>query len=232
MPFADGQQDYYEYLFVNKLGISTFSYASSYDYFGFHLIAKGLLFDGELSNLIVGLFFVNLFGFYSLFKFYKIAFNNRNVVFMKTILIVIIFIANLPTELYSYIGFSKLLINGVAGFSSFGLRILAPASFFLMIFYPLADLMQGNEKKFIFSSILISSFHYYIFFIFLIAYLAYLNTKYKNNFIIYYLFSGIFSLLVLNEINFFQNLNNLFSQMGNRIIHFNLIPEYHWYIIQ
>ena len=63
-----------------------------------------------------------------------------------------------------------------------------------------------------------------IYFYFLIAYLAYLNTKYKNNFIIYYLFSGIFSLLVLNEINFFQNLNNLFSQMGNRIIHFNLIP--------
>jgi len=226
LPFADGQQDYYEYLFVNKLGISSFSYASNYDYLGFHLIAKGLLFNGELSNLIVGLFFVNLLGFYSLFKFYKVAFNNMNVFLMKTILLAVIFIANLPTELYSYIGFSKLLINGVAGFSSFGLRILAPASFFLMIFYPLSDLMYKKEKRFIVSSIFISLFHYYMFFIFLIAYLAYLNTKLKTNFLIYYLLAGIFSLVALNQLNFFQNLNILFSQMGTRIIHFNLIPVF------
>ena len=72
LPFAGGQLAYFDYLFVNKLGLSSFSYTSSYDYFGFHLIAKGLLLNGELGNLVVGLFFVNLFGFYSLFKFYKI----------------------------------------------------------------------------------------------------------------------------------------------------------------
>ena len=224
LPFAGGQLAYFDYLFVNKLGLSSFSYTSSYDYFGFHLIAKGLLLNGELGNLVVGLFFVNLFGFYSLFKFYKIAFNNRNVLIMKTLLLLFIFVANLPTELYSYIGLSKLFINGAAGFGSFGLRILTPASFFLMIFYPLSNLMQNDKKKFVVSSILVSSFHYYALFIFLVAYLSYLKTKYKKNYLVYYVLVGAFSLILLNQINIFQNLNILFSQLGTRIIHFNLIP--------
>ena len=83
--------------------------------------------------------------------------------------------------------------------------------------------MQNDKKKFVVSSILVFISLLCVIY-FLVAYLLYLKTKYKKNYLVYYVLVGAFSLILLNQINIFQNLNILFSQLGTRIIHFNLIP--------
>lgn len=223
-PFSGNQFAYYDHIFSEELSFQSISYSTSFDYFGFHLLANTLLINGNLYNLSVGLFFVNLLGFYSLLRFYKQVFKNKNVFTFKTLLLILFFLINLPPEFNLIMGLPKLLMNGTAGFGSFGLRMLVPASFFLSMFLPLSFLMKGNIKKFIISSLFITLFHYYMLVVFIVGYISFISAKNDKSYLIQLLLSGIAFLYFLNNFVFFKNLSQIFALTKSFNINFNLIP--------
>ena len=223
-PFSGNQFAYYDHIFTDELSFESISYSSSFDYLGFHVFTNTLLINGNLYNLSVGLFFVNLLGFYSLFRFYKQVFNNKNLIILKTLLLVLFFSINLPADFNFIMGVPKLLMNGTAGLGSFGLRMLVPASFFLSMFLPLSFLVEGNIRKYIISSIFISMFHYYMLVIFIVGYISFISAKNKKSYLIQLLFTGLTILYIFENFIFFKNLSQIFASTKSLNVNFNLIP--------
>ena len=83
IPYAGNQFAYFDHLYNEKIEFSTIAYSSSADYLGFDAFSRIILFNNNLENLKVALFFVNIFAFYSIFRFYKIAFKDKNIAIFK-----------------------------------------------------------------------------------------------------------------------------------------------------
>ena len=151
-------------------------------------------------------------------------FNNKNLIILKTLLLVLFFSINLPADFNFIMGVPKLLMNGTAGLGSFGLRMLVPASFFLSMFLPLSFLVEGNIRKYIISSIFISMFHYYMLIILIVGYISFISAKNNKSYLIQLLFSGFTILYIFENFIFFKNLSQIFASTKSLNVNFNLIP--------
>ena len=98
------------------------------------MVSVPLLATDNLMNLNVALFFVNLFVFFGIFNFYKTVSNKQNILFFQSALLSTLFLINLPDDFNFIMGLGKLLVNGTAGFGSYGFRVFSPASFDLLSF--------------------------------------------------------------------------------------------------
>ena len=191
-PFSGIQFSYFDYLYLENIIYDPVVYADTYRYIGFHLFSKILLFTNNLANLNVGLYFLNFLIFYSIFYFYQMDLKQETNICLCSYFYFLLLI-NLPSQFNSYMGVGKLFLNGIAGFGNFGFRTFAPASFDLLIFYPLAMLKQDKVREFIITGVILSLFHYYLFLILTITFVEYLSYKSQKN---YLTLSILFSLLV------------------------------------
>lgn len=224
-PFSGIQFSYFDYLYLENIIYDPVVYADTYRYIGFHLFSKILLFTNNLANLNVGLYFLNFLIFYSIFYFYQNGLKARNKYLFMFVFLFFLLLINLPSQFNSYMGIGKLFLNGIAGFGNFGFRTFAPASFDLLIFYPLAMLKQDKVREFIITGVILSLFHYYLFLILTITFVAYLSYKSQKN---YLTLSILFSLLVfvlLDQIEIFQYIGEVITGLKkNYFVNVNLIP--------
>ncbi len=224
IPFSGNQFAYYDQLYYQKLNFNTISYSYSYDYLGFHLLAKQLLINENLANLNVALFFINIFAFYSIFRFYLATGKERNYFIFKALLLIFLVSINLPEQFNQYMGVSKLLMNGTAGLGNFGLRVFTPASFALGMFFPLSMLLEDRLKPFIISAVLLSLFHYYIFGIMFVMLVVYLATKKEKNYLLISMLISLGIFQLLNQFDTFQYLSEVLYSLKSININFNLVP--------
>ncbi len=224
IPFSGNQFAYFDHLYTDNIEFNTIAYSSSPDYIGFDLFARFLLLNNNLSNLNVALFFINVLAFYSIFRFYKNAFDDKNKTLFSFLLFFSLIAINLPSEFNSFMGFPKLFLNGTAGFGSFGLRVLAPASFSFLMFLPFSLLLENKTKPFFISALILSLFHYYIFLIMIVVFISYLSSKRHKIYLIQSFLFVIFLFLVLDQYQFFQNLGENVIRLKEKNINFNLIP--------
>ncbi len=224
-PFSGIQFSYFDYLYLENIIYDPVVYADTYRYIGFHLFSKLLLFSNNLANLNVGLYFLNFLIFYSIFYFYQNGLKARNKYLFMFIFLFFLLLINLPSQFNSYMGVGKLFLNGIAGFGNFGFRTFAPASFDLLIFYPLAMLKQDKIKEFMITGLVLSLFHYYIFLILIITFVAYLSYKHQKNYLTLSIIFSILILSLLNQIEIFQYLGEVISGLKkNYFVNLNLIP--------
>ena len=162
-PFSGIQFSYFDYLYLENIIYDPIVYADTFRYIGFHLFSKFLLVSNNLGNLNVALYFLNILIFYSIFYFYQNGLKAKNKNFFMCIFLFFLLLINLPSQFNSYMGIGKLFLNGIAGFGNFGFRTFAPASFDLLIFYPLAMLLKDKIREFIILGVVVSLFHYYLF---------------------------------------------------------------------
>ena len=164
-------------------------------------------------------------GYFLCFKLINSNLKTYNLFYLS---LFFMFIAiNLPSNFNSLLGIPKLLLNGTAGFGSFGIRVFTPASFDLLMFVPMKYLYQKKLINAIFTGVLISLFHYYLFvilFIFLLSYL--LSVKGKDYYIyLIFIFSiGIFN--YLSNIKFFKDLSEIFQTLKPISVNFNLVEYF------
>lgn len=226
--FSGNQFAYFDEHFVDKLLFKSEVYSSNIPYVGFSYLSKILLWPQNLEVLNSFLFFLNCFVFYGIFSMFKLISENLKTHYFFYISLFLLFVAiNLPSNFNSLMGVPKLFLNGTASFGSLGIRIFTPASFDLLMFIPMKHFYQKKLIKAIFTGLLISLFHYYLFvilFIFLLSYL--LSTKGKDYYI-YFIF--IFSLGVFNylsNIKFFKNLSEIFQTIKPTSANFNLVEYF------
>ncbi len=217
-PFSGIQFSYFDYLYLENLIYDPIVYADTYRYIGFHLFSKILLVSNNLANLNVGLYFLNILIFYSVFYFYQNGLKAKNKNLFMFVFLFFLLLINLPSQFNSYMGIGKLFLNGIAGFGNFGFRTFAPASFDLLIFYPLAMLKQDKVREFIITGVILSLFHYYLFLILTITFVAYLSYKSQKN---YLTLSILFSLLVfvlLDQIEIFQYIGEVITGLKKKLL--------------
>ena len=162
--FSGNQFTYFDEQFVELILFNSDVYSDHIMYIGFTYLSKLLLISGNLESLNVFLFFLNIATFYGIFLFYKsVARKEKNIYFFSVLLFILFVAVNLPSNFNSLMGIPKLFLNGTAGFGSFGIRVFTPASFDLLMFYPLVFLCRNKLWIAIFSGCIISLFHYYLF---------------------------------------------------------------------
>ena len=224
-PFSGIQFSYFDYLYLENIIYDPIVYADTYRYIGFHLFSKLLLFSNNLANLNVGLYFLNFLIFYSIFYFYQNGLKARNKYLFMFVFLFFLLLINLPSQFNSYMGVGKLFLNGIAGFGNFGFRTFAPASFDLLIFYPLAMLLQNKIRNFIITGILLSLFHYYLFLILVISLVSYLSYKSQKNYLMPSIIFSILLFALLEQIEIFQYLSDVVIGLKkNYYVNVNLIP--------
>ena len=180
-PYSGIQFSYFDYLYLENIIYDPVVYADTYRYIGFHLFSKILLVSNNLANLNVALYFVNFLIFYSVFYFFiKMDLKAKNKNLFMFVFLFLLLVINLPSQFNSYMGIGKLFLNGIAGFGNFGFRTFAPASFDLLIFYPLSKLLQNKIREFAIFGFIVSLFHYYLILILLISLIAYLSYRNKK----------------------------------------------------
>lgn len=224
IPFFGNQFAYYDHLYKEDIAFNSIAYSSSPDYFGFDLLSRFLLLGDNLTNLNVALFFVNFLAFYSIFRFYKNVFNDKNITLFKSLLLIFLVAINLPSEFNSFIGFPKLFLNGTAGLGSFGLRVFTPASFSFIMFLPLTLLLENKTKQFFISGLILSLFHYYIFLIMFVVFISYISSKRDKLYLFQSFLLVITLFFILDQYQFFQDLSEHLVRLKNKNVNFNLIP--------
>lgn len=223
-PFSGVQFSYFDYLLLPNNYLDSVVYADTFRYIGFHMVSVPLLATDNLMNLNVALFFVNLFVFFGIFNFYKTVSNKQNILFFQSALLSTLFLINLPDDFNFIMGLGKLLVNGTAGFGSYGFRVFSPASFDLLSFIPLTYLLKNKEKKFLISALLISSFHYYLFVLFLVMFITYIHSKTEKSFLTLYLFLTLSVFSLLNRLYVFKYLSDVMISSKEYFTNINLIP--------
>ena len=223
-PFSGVQFSYFDYLLLPNNYLDSVVYADTFRYVGFHIISMPLLATDNLMNLNVALFFVNLFVFFGIFNFYKTVSRKQNILIFQGILLSTLFLINLPNDFNSIMGLGKLLVNGTAGFGSYGFRVFSPASFDLLAFIPLTYLLKNKEKKFLISALVISSFHYYLFVLFLVMFITYIHSKTEKSLLTLYLVITLAVFNLLNRVDVFKYLSNVMISSKEYYTNINLIP--------
>ena len=223
--FSGNQFAYFDEHFVDNLAFSSEVYSTNIPYIGFTYLSKILLTTQNLGSLNSFLFFLNCFVFYAIFSMFKLINTNLKTNYLFYILLFVLFIAiNLPSNFNSLMGVPKLLLNGTAGFGSFGIRVFTPASFDLLMFFPIKYFYQKKIINALLSGIIISLFHYYLFVLMIIFLLSYLLFIKGKNYYVYFIF--IFSLGIFNylsEIKFFKDLSKIFQLIKPTSVNFNLV---------
>lgn len=224
IPFFGNQFAYFDHLYKKDIEFNSIAYSSSPDYIGFDLLSRFMLLSDNLNNLNVALFFINFLSFYSIFRFYKNAFNDKNVTLFKLLFLIFLVAINLPSEFNSFIGFPKLFLNGTAGLGSFGLRVFTPASFSFIMLLPFTLLLENKTKQFFISGLILSLFHYYILLIMFVVFISHISSK-REKLYLFHAFLFIISLFfILDQYQFFQDLSEHTVRLKNKNINFNLIP--------
>ena len=224
-PFSGIQFSYFDYLYLENIIYDPIVYADTFRYIGFHLFSKFLLVSNNLGNLNVALYFLNILIFYSIFYFYQNGLKAKNKNFFMCIFLFFLLLINLPSQFNSYMGIGKLFLNGIAGFGNFGFRTFAPASFDLLIFYPLAMLLKDRIREFIILGVVVSLFHYYLFLILAVTLVAYLSYKSQKNYLIFSVVFSIVFFALLEQIEIFQYLSEVVIGLKkNYFVNVNLIP--------
>ena len=224
-PFSGIQFSYFDYLYLENIIYDPIVYADTFRYIGFHLFSKFLLVSNNLGNLNVALYFLNILIFYSIFYFYQNGLKAKNKNFFMCIFLFFLLLINLPSQFNSYMGIGKLFLNGIAGFGNFGFRTFAPASFDLLIFYPLAMLLKDKIREFIILGVVVSLFHYYLFLILAVTLVAYLSYKSQKNYLIFSVVFSIVFFALLEQIEIFQYLSEVVIGLKkNYYVNVNLIP--------
>lgn len=224
-PFSGIQFSYFDYLYLENIIYDPIVYADTFRYIGFHLFSKFLLVSNNLVNLNVALYFLNILIFYSIFYFYQNGLKAKNKNFFMCIFLFFLLLINLPSQFNSYMGIGKLFLNGIAGFGNFGFRTFAPASFDLLIFYPLAMLLKDRIREFIILGFVVSLFHYYLFLILAVTLVAYLSYKYQKNYLIFSVVFSIVFFALIEQIEIFQYLSEVVIGLKkNYYVNVNLIP--------
>ena len=224
-PFSGIQFSYFDYLYLENIIYDPIVYADTFRYIGFHLFSKFLLVSNNLGNLNVALYFLNILIFYSIFYFYQNGLKAKNKNFFMCIFLFFLLLINLPSQFNSYMGIGKLFLNGIAGFGNFGFRTFAPASFDLLIFYPLAMLLKDKIREFIILGVVVSLFHYYLFLILAVTLVAYLSYKSQKNYLIFSVVFSIVFFALIEQIEIFQYLSEVVIGLKkNYFVNVNLIP--------
>ena len=224
-PFSGIQFSYFDYLYLENIIYDPIVYADTFRYIGFHLFSKFLLVSNNLGNLNVALYFLNILIFYSIFYFYQNGLKAKNKNFFMCIFLFFLLLINLPSQFNSYMGIGKLFLNGIAGFGNFGFRTFAPASFDLLIFYPLAMLLKDKIREFIILGVVVSLFHYYLFLILAVTLVAYLSYKSQKNYLIFSVVFSIVFFALIEQIEIFQYLSEVVIGLKkNYYVNVNLIP--------
>ena len=224
-PFSGIQFSYFDYLYLENIIYDPIVYADTFRYIGFHLFSKFLLVSNNLGNLNVALYFLNILIFYSIFYFYQNGLKAKNKNFFMCIFLFFLLLINLPSQFNSYMGIGKLFLNGIAGFGNFGFRTFAPASFDLLIFYPLAMLLKDRIREFIILGVVVSLFHYYLFLILAVTLVAYLSYKSQKNYLIFSVVFSIVFFALIEQIEIFQYLSEVVIGLKkNYFVNVNLIP--------
>ena len=226
--FSGNQFAYFDEQFYQSISFVSDMYSNDYFYIGFTFISKMLLLTNNLINLNVFLYFLNVLVFYGIYSFYFSINKKSKNVNLFTLLLLIFFIAiNLPSNFNQLIGFPKLFLNGTSGFGSFGIRVFTPASFDLLVFYPLNYLLNNKVTKAFFSGILISLFHYYLFTIVLAFLFCYfLRYKEKKYYFYYTLLPFLVFFKALESLDYIKNIGNLINLIRPISVNFNLVPYF------
>ena len=117
-----------------------------------------------------------------------------------------------------------MFLNGTAGFGSFGIRVFTPASFDLLIFYPLVFLCKNKLWSAIFSGCIISLFHYYLFVILSILIFSYFISRLKTKTFFYFFLVLTFPVLyLLSNFDYLIKLSQIFSLIKPTSVNFNLV---------
>ena len=224
-PYSGIQFSYFDYLYLENIIYDPVVYADTYRYIGFHLFSKILLVSNNLANLNVALYFVNFLIFYSVFYFYQNGLKAKNKNLFMFVFLFLLLVINLPSQFNSYMGIGKLFLNGIAGFGNFGFRTFAPASFDLLIFYPLSKLLQNKIREFAIFGFIVSLFHYYLILILLISLIAYLSYRNKKNYLLYSIIFTILIFIIFDQIEIFKYLGVIILNLKkNYFVNINLIP--------
>ena len=103
-PFSGIQFSYFDYLYLENLIYDPIVYADTYRYIGFHLFSKILLVSNNLANLNVGLYFLNILIFYSVFYFYQngLKAKNKNLFMFVFLSLFLRFLRKVKTKLLLY----------------------------------------------------------------------------------------------------------------------------------
>ena len=223
--FSGNQFTYFDEQFVELILFNSDVYSDHIMYIGFTYLSKLLLISGNLESLNVFLFFLNIATFYGIFLFYKsVARKEKNIYFFSVLLFILFVAVNLPSNFNSLMGIPKLFLNGTAGFGSFGIRVFTPASFDLLMFYPLVFLCRNKLWIAIFSGCIISLFHYYLFVILSILIFSYFISRLKTNLSFYFfLVLTIPALYLISNLDYFIKLSQIFSLIKPTSVNFNLV---------
>ena len=223
--FSGNQFAYFDEHFTELILFNSNVYSDNIPYIGFTYLSKLLLISGNLEFLNVFLFFLNIATFYGIFLFYKSVSTKQKNLYLFSIILFILFVAiNLPSNFNSLMGLPKLLLNGTSGFGSFGLRVFTPASFDLLMFYPLAFLTKNKFKSAILTGCIISIFHYYLFVILAILIFSYFISTLKNkNFFYLFLVLVVSFLYLISHLDYLIKLSQIFSLIKPTSVNFNLV---------